>query len=181
MAGRLCVGVVLGAHGLKGAVRIKSFTADPADVAAYGPVEDLTGTRRFRIRVLSETKGVVTAVLDGIADRTAAEGLKGVRLHVERDRLPEAGEEEFYYSDLVGLAVERVDGTPMGKVKGVFDFGGGDVIDIDGPGGPVMVPFTRAAVPVVDIAGGRLVVDPPLLVEAAPPEEGEDEGHDAGA
>jgi 16S rRNA processing protein RimM len=177
MVGRLCVGVILGAHGLKGAVRVKSFTAKATDVAAYGVLEDEAGGRRFRLKVQSEVKGVVTATLDGVADRAQAEALKGVRLHVARSALPEIGDEEFYYSDLVGLAVLATDGSPMGTVKGVFDFGGGDVIEIEGPGGKVMIPFTKAAVPVVDVAGGRLVVDPPLLVEADA-KDGEEEGND---
>jgi 16S rRNA processing protein RimM len=183
MAERLCVGVILGAHGLKGAVRVKSFTANAVDVAAYGIVEDEAGRRRFRLLALGEAKGVVTARIDGIVDRTGADALKGVKLFVARDVLPATGEDEFYASDLVGLSAEGTDGSELGKVKGVFDFGGGDVIEIQGPGGSVMVPFTKAAVPVVDIAGGRLVVDPPVLVdmgpegaEQEPDEEKEDEG-----
>ncbi|MDR3436151.1 ribosome maturation factor RimM [Telmatospirillum sp.] len=178
MNGRLCVGVILGAHGLKGAVRIKSFTANPADVAAYGLVEDEAGERRFRLRVRGEVKGVVTAEIDGTADRAAAEALKGVRLYVARTMLPAVEEEEFYYSDLVGLVAVRADGEALGKVKGVFDFGGGDVIEIEGPGGTVMIPFTKAAVPVVDIAGSRLVVEPPIMVEAGPEDDKEDAGND---
>ncbi len=169
MSNLLCVGVIVGAHGVRGAIRIKSFTAQPADLAAYGPVEDDQG-RRFRLTLLGEAKGVVLAKLAGVADRDAAEALKGVKLWVDRSALPKPDEDEFYYSDLVGLAAERTDGSPMGRVKGVFDFGGGDIIEICGPEGAVMLPFTRAVVPVVDIAGGRLVIDPPAEVD------GEDEG-----
>jgi 16S rRNA processing protein RimM len=182
MSERVCVGVILGAHGLKGAVRIKSFTERAADVAAYGAVEDEAGLRRFRLRLVGEAKGAVMAQIEGIGERDAAEALKGLKLYVAKVNLPPAGEEEFYYSDLVGLTVALADGTPMGKVKGVFDFGGGDVIEIVGPNGAVMLPFTKAVVPVVDIAGGHLVVDPPIEVEAGPedmPEDGlEDGGND---
>jgi 16S rRNA processing protein RimM len=114
---------------------------------------------------VGEVKGVVTARIAGIDERNAAEALKGLKLYVARASLPAPEEEEFYYSDLVGLEAVLADGTPMGKVKGVFDFGGGDVIEIDSPNGSLMLPFTKAAVPEVDIAGGRLVVEPPAEVE----------------
>lgn len=180
MSGRVCVGVIVGAHGLKGAVRIKSFTERAADVAAYGEVEDEAGGRRFRLRLVGEVKAVVTARIEGVDERNAADALKGLKLYVARSSLPAPGEEEFYYSDLVGLKAELADGTAMGTVKGVFDFGGGDVIEIAGPDGTVMLPFTKAAVPVVDIAGGRLVVEPPIEIEAGPDDVPEDEEEDGG-
>lgn len=180
MPDRVCVGVILGAHGLRGAVRIKSFTERPTDLAAFGPVEDEAG-RRFRLRPVGEVKGAVTAQLDGVVERNAAEALKGVKLFVARSALPPPEEEEFYYSDLIGLAVERIDGAPLGKVKAVFDFGGGDVIEVAGPDRTVMFSFTRTVVPVVDLAGRRLVVDPPVEVEGGDEDDGalgaeEDEG-----
>jgi len=178
MPNLLCVGVIVGAHGVRGAVRIKSFTEQPTDLAAYVPVSDETGTRRHRITILGETKGMVTAKLEGVSDRNAAEALKGVKLWIDRAALPAPEEEEFYYSDLVGLKAELADGTEVGRVKGLFDFGGGDVIEIVGPNGALMLPFTRKAVPVVDVAAGRLVVEPPEEVEAGKPEDAaeEDEG-----
>jgi 16S rRNA processing protein RimM len=172
----MCVGVILGAHGLKGAVRIKSFTERAADVAAYGAVEDEAGQRHFRLRLVGEAKGAVMAQIEGVGERDAAEALKGLKLYVARSLLPPPGEEEFYYSDLVGLSAALADGTPMGKVKGVLDFGGGDIIEIVGPKGTLLLPFTKASVPVVDIAGGRLVVDPPIEVEAGSEDEEEDNG-----
>ncbi len=178
MSGRVCVGVILGAHGLKGAVRIKSFTERPADVAAYGAVEDEAGRRRFRLRLVGEAKGAVMAQIEGVGERDAAEALKGLKLYVARSVLPPPEEEEYYCSDLVGLAVEGVDGRAMGTVKAVFDFGGGDILEVVGPQGAVMLPFTKAAVPVVDIAGGRLVVEPPVEVEAGPEDGEEDGGND---
>ncbi|HIJ61567.1 MAG TPA: 16S rRNA processing protein RimM [Rhodospirillaceae bacterium] len=168
MRGRLCVGVVIGAHGIKGAVRIKSFTDQAADVAAYGPVEDEAGQRRFLLHPQGAVAkgGTVTARIDGVDSRDQAEALKGTRLFVRREALPATAEDEFYYSDLVGLTAVAVDGQELGTVKGVFDFGGGDVIEISGPQGPTMFPFTRAVVPVVDLPAGRLVVDPPAEVIA---------------
>lgn len=159
---RVLVGVIVGAHGVRGAVRIKSFTADPAAIAAYGPLEDESGTRRLEIRLVGEGKGVVIATLKGIEDRNAAEALKGLRLYVPRAALPPPGEEEFYHADLIGLAAVRRDGTPLGRVCAVHDFGAGDSLELAlADGGTLLVPFTKEAVPEIDIAGGKLVVEPP--------------------
>lgn len=171
MANRVCVGAIVGAHGVRGAVRVKSLTERAVDIAAYGPVEDDSGRRRFDLKVTGEAKGLVVAQIVGIADRTAAEGLKGVRLYVSREVLPETQEDEFLYADLVGLRAEAEDGSAVGVVRGVADFGAGEVLDIVRPGQPsVWVPFTKAAVPVVDVPGGRLVVIPPSYA----PDEDED-------
>jgi 16S rRNA processing protein RimM len=150
-------------------VRIKSFTERPEDVASYGPVSDETG-RSFALGVVGLARGVVLAEVEGISDRDAAEALKGIRLYVDRARLPAPEEDEFYREDLVGLRAELADGTEVGTVAAVEDYGAGDVIEIARPGErPMLLPFTDAVVPQVDIAGGRIVV--------APPEEfGEPEG-----
>lgn len=159
---RICVGVITGAHGVQGAVRVKSFTADPADVANYGPLEDESGERRFALRLVGSAKGVVIASLSGVADRDRAERLRGLRLYLPRAALPPAAEEEYYHADLIGLEAALGDGTPVGQVCAVHDFGAGDTLEIARPqGSPVMVPFTRAIVPIVDLAAGRLVLDPP--------------------
>ncbi len=178
MGDRVCLGIIVGAHGVKGAVRVKSFTERAADVAAYGAVEDEAGERRFRLQPLGEAKGVVTVAIDGVGDRNAAEALKGTKLYVARSALPPPAEEEFYYSDLVGLTAVLADGAELGKVKGVFDFGGGVLFEVAGPQGLRMYPFTLAVVPVVDVAGGRLVVEPPLEMEAEAPPAGDDGGND---
>ena len=159
---RICVGVVTGAQGVRGAVRIKSFTAAPEDVAAYGPVADEAGQRSFALRAVGRAKGVVIATIAGIADRDAAERLKGVRLYVARARLPAPGEEEYYHADLIGLAAVLRDGTVLGAVRAVHEYGAGDSLEVAREdGGTVLVPFTRAAVPAVDLAGRRVVIDPP--------------------
>jgi 16S rRNA processing protein RimM len=159
---RVLMGVITGAHGVRGLLRVKSFTAEPDAIAAYGPLEDERGERRFRLEPVGAVKGVLIARLDGVADRNAAERLKGVRLYVARGALPEPGEEEYYHEDLVGLAVMLKEGTPLGKVRAVHDYGAGHSLEVERPGGgTVIVPFTEAAVPVVDIGGGRIVVDPP--------------------
>ena len=167
---RCLVGIVRGARGLKGEVRIESFTADPADVAAYGPATDESGGRAFRLRVTGRTgKVLVFARIDGVDDRTAAEALKGTRLYVPRSALPPAKAGEYYLSDLIGLRAERPDGTALGTVAAVEDYGAGPILDVGGgPAGAFMVPFTDAVVPVVDVAGGRIVIDPPVGLFEAP-------------
>lgn len=175
MPEQVCLGVVAAAHGVRGQVKVRSFTAEPAAIAAYGPLSDATGSRRFTAKVHGAAKeGVVVCSLTGVTDRNAAEALKGVRLFVPRSALPALAAEEYYHADLVGLAVETVAGTAFGAVKAVLDFGAGDVLEITPVtgGDTVMVPFTKAAVPVVDLPGGRLVIDP---VAALPPEGGPDE------
>lgn len=170
---RLCLGVVVGVRGLKGEVRIKSFTAAPGDVAAYGPVETRDG-RKLSLNVTGEAKGVVVARVDGVADRAAAEALKGESLYVDRRALPQPeDEDEFYHADLIGLNVVDEAETEIGTVIAVYDFGGGDVIDIRRPDGrAAMAPFTRAAVPRVDLVTGRLCVVRSSLVDDAAPEDG---------
>lgn len=165
MSNRVCVGIVVGVHGVRGAVKVKSFTEVPTDIGYYSPVEDETGSRKIRLKVTGEAKGVVIATLDGIGDRNAAEALKGTRFWIPRERLPRLEEDEFLYSDLVGMAVEGTDGRKLGTVAAVHDFGAGDVLDIAlTERGHLMVPFTKAVVPEVDLPGRRLVVIPPLYV-----------------
>jgi len=174
MTERLCIGVVVGAHGVRGAVRIKPFTEDPADLTAYGPLTTETG-QKWRLSGASvDGKGVVTAKIDGVEDRTQAEALKGAKLYIERGALPEADEDEFYIADLVGLPAESPTGEPLGTIKAVFNFGAGDVVEVSGEKGDILVPFTLKAVPVVDVKARRVVIDPPALTE----DEDEDQGPD---
>jgi 16S rRNA processing protein RimM len=161
-AARVCVGVIVGAHGIRGAVRIKSFTAAPADVAAYGALTDAAGTRRFALKALGAARGAVLAAVEGIADRDAAEALRGVRLYAERGAFPSPKENEFYYADLVGLAAEAADGAKLGRVRAVDNYGAGDVIELElAAGGSAALPFNRRTVRAVDLAGSRIVLDPP--------------------
>ncbi|NWG47155.1 MAG: 16S rRNA processing protein RimM [Alphaproteobacteria bacterium] len=167
-----------GAHGVRGLVRLKTFTAAPDGVAAYGPVETEDGARRFEVEVLSELKdGLVLARLSGISDRTAAEALRSARLFVPRSALPPPEEEEFYHADLIGLEAESEAGAALGTVRAVHDFGAGDLLEIAPPSGPArLVPFTRADVPLVDLPGGRVVIAEAALAEGvgAPEPSGED-------
>jgi 16S rRNA processing protein RimM len=164
------VGVVTGPHGISGAVRIKSFTAEPEGIASYGPLCDATG-RRFALKLVGAGKGILICRLSGIDDRNRAEGLRGLRLFLPRSALPPAAVDEFYHADLIGLAAVTGDGTAIGKVRAVHDFGAGDTLEIERAAAPpAMVPFTRAIVPVVDLEAGRLVIDPPpgLLDDVRP-------------
>lgn len=158
---RVCVGVVTGAHGLHGLVRVRPFTDVAEDVGAYGPVESEDGSRRFVLEVRNRTgKGQVLVKVDGVGDRDAAEALKGEHLYVPRDRLPAPAEDEFYHADLIGLPVVSTDGNTLGTVRALYDFGGGDMLEIDGGSGRLgTVAFTRAAVPDIDLAAGRVTVD----------------------
>lgn len=161
---RVLLGVVAAPHGVRGLVRIRSFTEDPMDIAAYGELSDETGKKRYRVEALSAVKGAVLARLEGVADRTAAEAVRGLRLYVERERLPATGEREWYEADLIGLAAIGRDGRDWGKVMAFHDFGAGSTMEVSGGSASrhsVMLPFTDEAVPEIDVPGGKVVVDPP--------------------
>lgn len=155
------VGTVVGVHGVRGNVKIKSYTDDPAALGRYRPVLDGEG-RPVRLRVVGEAKGTVLAQFDGVADRDAAEALRGTRLFVPRSALPPAAEEEFYHADLIGMVAETGTGERLGRIVEVANYGAGDVLEVrPDRGASILVPFTRAVVPVVDLAARRVVVDPP--------------------
>ena len=173
MTRRILVGEIGRPHGVRGLVKLKSFTSEPASIAAYGPLTDASGSRRFAIT----WKGDGIVAVEGVADRDAAQRLTGTRLYVERDRLPATEEDEFYLSDLIGLHVVTEAGEPAGTVKAVEDHGGGAFLVITRDGRESEIPFTKAAVPVVDIAAGRVVIAP-LAEVIVPPQPG-DSGEDA--
>ena len=167
---RVLLGVVAAPHGIRGVVRIKSFTEDPMSLGAYGPLSDESGKREYRVEPLSAARGAVLARIEGVADRTAAEALRGLRLYVERSALPETDEREWYEADLIGLAAVGKDGRDWGKVIAFHDFGAGSMMEVSGG---AMLPFTDAVVPEIDVPGGKVVVDPPagLLAGGAAKEE----------
>jgi 16S rRNA processing protein RimM len=149
-------------HGLRGEVRVKSFTADPMSLRDYGRLTAADG-RTFDIERLRPAKQVVIAKFRGINDRNAAEALNGTELYIERGKLPAAEEDAFYHADLIGLTALSEAGEELGTVTAIHDFGAGDILEIAPSRGPsLLVPFTRDAVPVVDIAGGRVIVSPPV-------------------
>ncbi len=171
---RICVGRVGAAHGLRGEVKLNSFTADPMAVAGYGPLESEDGTRSFEVETCRQGKGFLVVRFKGVADRSAAERLCNLDLYVPRARLPEPDSDEFYHADLIGLRAVTTDGTEIGIVVAVHDFGAGDLIEIAPAAGgtTMMLPFTEAIVPKVDIAGGSITVVPPPAVTGDP--EGRD-------
>jgi 16S rRNA processing protein RimM len=145
-------------HGVRGEVRVKSFTAEPMSLGDYGPLAAADG-RRFDIERLRPAKQVVIAKFRGIDDRDSAEALNGTELYVDREALPAAGEDEFYHADLIGLTALREAGEALGTIVAIHDFGAGDILEIAPARGPsLLVPFTRAAVPHVDMADGRVIV-----------------------
>jgi 16S rRNA processing protein RimM len=160
---RICVAQIGGAHGIRGEVKLKSFTADPLAVRDYGPLTSEDGSTSFEIEALRPAKGHLVARFRGVGDRNAAERLAHVRLFVPRERLPPPADDEFYHVDLIGLAAMTADGTEVGTVVAVHDFGAGDILELRprAGGASIMVPFTAAFVPEVDVAGGRVVVAPP--------------------
>jgi len=165
----VCVAVVAGTHGLRGALRLRCFTERPEDVAAYGPVFAKSGERLFELEVIGGARGGVLAQAGGIGDRDAAEALRGTELFVPRTALPELTPDEFYYSDLEGMEALRPDGSRFGVVHGVDNFGAGDLIEVQADDGQrVSLPFTRDTVPTIDLERRRLVVQPPEELEATP-------------
>ncbi len=157
-------------HGVRGEVRVKSYTQDPAAIGDYSPLQSRDG-RLFTIQSLRPAGEVLIARVAELKDRDAAEAVTNLQLFVPRDRIPPAdGEDEFLHADLIGLKVETTAGEAVGTVTAIFDFGAGDVIDVARKGQKaVMIPFTKAVVPVVDIAAGKLVIDPPPgLLEDTP-------------
>lgn len=168
MADRICVAQIGAAHGVRGEVKLRSFTEDPAAFNSYGPLESEDGKRRFEIEALRAASDHFVARIAGVADRDAAAKLTNLKLYVSRDRLPPVDDDDtFYHSDLIGLAAVTPDGAALGTVKAVVNYGAGDIIEIATADGSasLMVPFTTAAVPAVDIKAKRIVVVPPTLVE----------------
>jgi 16S rRNA processing protein RimM len=168
VAERICVAQIGAAHGVRGEVKLRSFTEDPAAFNSYGPLESEDGNRRLEIETLRPAKDHFVARIAGVADRDSAAKLTNVKLYVPRDRLPPVEDDDTYYhSDLIGLAAVTADGAALGTVKAVLNYGAGDIIEIATADDttPLMVPFTSAAVPTVDIEAKRIVVVPPPLVE----------------
>jgi 16S rRNA processing protein RimM len=160
---RILLGRIAGAHGIRGEVLIKTFTRTPENIGAYGPLSDQSGARTFTIESTRATPKGVVARIQGVADRNGAEALKGVELHVAREKLPTAADDEFYHADLIGLLAVDPRGETIGEIVAVQNFGAGDLLEIRlaGTGRTELVPFTEAMVPEVDVAGGRVVVAMP--------------------
>ncbi len=164
MTARVCIAQIGAAHGVRGEVRLKAFTEDPLSVTRYGALETEDGIRQVVIEAARPAKDMLVARLKGVTDRNAAEALKNVRLYVAREKLPKPDADEFYYTDLIGLTAQKQSGETVGTVKAIHNFGAGDLIEIEpqGGGATVMWPFDETTVPLVDVAGGKIVVEPPV-------------------
>lgn len=168
MADRICVGAITGAFGVTGEVRLKSFCAEPAALADYGPLYSKDGSRSFTVKLTRPVAGGLGARITGVKTKEEADALRGTELYVDRARLPSLPDDEFYHSDLIGLLVLDTGGAVQGRVIAVHNHGAGDILEIGGAEaaptgrkGSLMLPFTLRAVPTVDLAAGRVIVDLP--------------------
>jgi 16S rRNA processing protein RimM len=170
MAAHICIARIGAAHGVRGAVKLWTFTEDPLAVKAYGPLLTKDGARSFEVATAREAKGHLVATLKGIATREEAERLNGIELYIARDKLPATDEDEYYHADLIGLAAVTSADQPLGRIIAIHNFGAGDIIEIAPPQGATMLlPFTNAMVPTVDLAAGRVVVELPQEIEGDEP------------
>lgn len=161
MSKPVILGRITGPQGIKGEVKLQSFTADPLDIASYGPLDASNGLR-LTIKSVKPYKNTLLARIYGVDDRNGAEALRGVELMIDRDRLPEADEDEIYHADLIGLAAHDQTGALVGTVVAVLDFGAGELLELKPAGGKtILVPFNVDTVPVIDLDAGRLTIDPP--------------------
>lgn len=162
MSDQVCVGAIAGAFGVRGEVRLKSFCADPEAIADYSPLMGENGVS-YSVTLTRPIKNGFAARLGGIETKEQADAAKGVQLFAPRDRLPETDDDEYYHADLIGLRVVDTGGTEIGTIRAVMDHGAGDLLEIQGSAlkNTVLLPFTRACVPTVDLAGGKVVADPP--------------------
>src|ERR1700689_2196373 len=172
MAGHICIAPIGSAHGVRGAVKLWTFTDDPLAVMQYGSLATKDGARSFEIATAREAKGHLVATLKGVATREEAERLNGIELYIARDKLPATDADEYYHPARIGLAAVTAAGEPLGRVLAIHNFGAGDIIEIAPPQGATMLlPFTSAVVPTVDLADGRVVIELPAEIEGDGPEE----------
>jgi 16S rRNA processing protein RimM len=167
---QICVARIGAAHGVRGAVKLWTFTEDPLAVKHYGPLTTKDGTRQFEVATAREANGHLVATLKGIATREEAERLNGVELYIAREKLPDTDEDEYYHADLIGLNAVSAADEPIGRVIAIHNFGAGDIIEIAPPHGTTMLlPFTNAVVPTVDLGGGRVVIVLPDEIDGDDP------------
>lgn len=167
MTDRICVGAIAGAFGVRGEVRLKSFCAEPAAIADYAPLWTRDGGRSFSVTLTRAIPQGFAARLSGIDSKEAADAARGTELFADRDRLPSLPDDEFYHADLIGLPVLDTGGQEIGRLQAIHNHGAGDILEIRAPGrkSALLLPFTRAAVPTVDLTAGRIIADPPEEAE----------------
>ena len=160
---RVCVGALAGSFGVQGEVRLKSFCADPEAIAGYGPLFSEDGSQSYKVKLTRTIPGGFSARLTGIATKEQADALKGLRLYADRAKLPRLPDDEFYHADLIGMEVRDTGGVLLGTVIAVHNHGATDLLELSGQGlkSALLLPFTRAIVPTVDLALRRIVADPP--------------------
>lgn len=163
MSDKICVGAIAGSFGVMGEVRLKSFCTDPEAIATYGPLSTEDGSRHFTIKLTRAVAGGLGARVSGISTKEEADALKGTSLYVAREKFPSLPEDEFYYADLIGLDAYDTGGAQLGRVLAIHNHGAGDLIEITGPGFKenLLLPFTRAAVPTIDLVVRRIIIDLP--------------------
>jgi 16S rRNA processing protein RimM len=170
MPAQVCVARIGAAHGVRGQVKLWTFTEDPFAVTRYGVLSTKDGARQFEVTQAREAKGFLVATLKGVTDRNEAERLNGIELYVARDKLPPTDDDEYYHADLIGLAAVTTAQEPLGRVVAIHNFGAGDIIEIAPASGPtLLLPFSNAVVPTVDIARGRVVIEIPSEIEGDDP------------
>jgi len=159
----ICVGALAGSFGVRGEVRLKSFCANAEEIEDYSPLLGADGQTRYTLAITRAIKGGFAARIVDVETKEQADALKGVQLYAPRDRLPSLPDDEFYHADLIGLEVYDTGGTLLGRVKAVQNYGADDLLELHGPGlsATVLLPFTKAAVPTVDLSQGRIIADPP--------------------
>ena len=160
---RVCVGAIAGSFGVKGEVRLKSFCAEPEAIDTYGPLSSEDGLTEWEVKISRPVKNGFAARLSGVRSKEGADALRGVRLYAPRERLPDLPDDEFYHTDLIGLMVYDTGGVEIGRVKAVLNHGAGDLLEIavKGQKQPVLLPFTVANVPTVDVTSGKVIADLP--------------------
>jgi 16S rRNA processing protein RimM len=163
---KICVGAITGAHGIRGEVKLRSYTADPASLTDYGPLTSADGLRVYQLKIRSSAGDSLIAAIEGVSDRNAAEKLRGTELYVDRGRLPQTAEDEYYYEDLVGLRVLTISGDVFGTVHQVHNFGAGDLVEIaETSGQKNLYAFNDKTFPNVDLAAGTLTISLPEFIE----------------
>ena len=163
MSDRICVGAVTGSFGVRGEARVKSFCADPAAIGDYGPLSTEDGTTTYTLTITRPVKGGFAVRLSGVKTKEQADALRGTTLFAPRTALPALPDDEFYHTDLIGLSAVDTGGADLGRIHAVHNHGGGDLLELRAKGrkGTILVPFTQAIVPTVDLGAGRIVIDPP--------------------
>lgn len=172
---RVCLGAIVGVHGIRGEVKVKSFSDNEKNLTRYGALSNERGDKTFRLKIVGRSKELLRVKIEGVDDRNTAETLVGTGLYVSRDKLPSLAEEEFYHTDLIGLEARDKSGTVVGKVNALYNFGAGDLIEIKTPHGALeMLPFTKTYVPVINIKEQFIIVE--MMQFAADDEGAENEG-----